>query len=1271
MNIEDIKNMDDINRLKEQYNNEIAHLSNELNALEEARRNKDLAVGEYERELESINRYTENEKNKLTELEKIERAYNNILTNLVALQKLTNYTPSDDYEKSEYEEELLARQNEINNNMDLLTPALLESIQEEVIKKLGIEEQEEVKDEKVEESSELTEEEIKSLEADAAKIIDEMNGLKEAVTKVDDLDDLERIKNELQIKAEELEKISSILTKSFSEEIEEMYAEDKESQELDIDNLSDQAINDINGKNTELVKLREDLEELELERKESIVRFKKIFNEERINQELNGPFTQEDYDKYFEYYMNQKIEEDERLKEINKKLKRVHNRIKKLEKEKKDVIKYSNEAFALEISYEEYIIIHKLLETGKDKRITKLFERKGLGDIVHKNGGRTKEEKEKLQEARDEIYKEVLEYKEKYDNLKSIEEIIDIIMDEDLGQIKQEEKPREMKLSPRAKNAIEENLGIIINGDVYISGDVNIVINGDGAKTLSFGSMTTGEDVPEADIDEERELPIDDNGSSSDNSVQSNEDELEDLPPVTEDNSLNNEEEQEEQVPFVPTVPNIPLLTGEVLEDEKTNTGSGNDNSPIDDVPYSDSPIIDEGNDGLSDEDEDNIISAEDFEDDDNKVVVPPVVDNDDDDENDLSDDDLEDDEDKDKGQEVPTGDDSSDSVEESEEKDDEKGQDSESEVKPKRGIREIIKDIRKEHEIGKKDGQRFRRSNLKVAESFKNEVQSGNYLYNIVHFVPGLVKAGVAFVSKLAAKLMLTEKVKDRMEDMKKNIDALPIEDLEVLWDEFRGNFITQEKYPQALTMVIQEKLREYAMGKVEAINIEITNAYRQVFTGKSMIEAIDKKLSEELSMEERDALLAQRKNILKAIVENIDLIRDKKIQGNKLLGDGLHGLDEDVRARDSKMNYVGLRFAKEYDLDKELEDKLTDFEKKENHGRAVGDDEEILEGFLGQEMLLEENTEVSNSVFGKRTTGKKQHSPLAEALNYSQDPFIRDLFTTIAFTTAAIGVINAINVHRAAQEQVANVDAANAQMTNHVHAKGQELVDQAPIFRKGMKAQTQEDVLAGSNSLEREALDHSAIDTGSWMGGKYSQYDAANHQAFEQFGDATRNGLSSISNRLSSGAIDQTEALRELVQLQQSTQSTLTSMLTKCYQTLQTYRGIKPQFDLDAPEKAMEFLINHSNSINDMNNAMLNSVEVGQELLGVSAEMVGELPSDLLTTLTACASSALLAYRVSSTMSAKYGDNKLHRNAVTDMFEDYMSEEEKEQEEEKAKSR
>ena len=109
-----------------------------------------------------------------------------------------------------------------------------------------------------------------------------------------------------------------------------------------------------------------------------------------------------------------------------------------------------------------------------------------------------------------------------------------------------------------------------------------------------------------------------------------------------------------------------------------------------------------------------------------------------------------------------------------------------------------------------------------------------------------------------------------------------------------------------------------------------------------------------------------------------------------------------KDFKAVESKMNYVGLRFSKQNNFDNELQARLADAGHRINEGIATQNDQELFEAFIDYEKIYYENTEVKGSIVGKRSTGKKWYSPHAELMDYRDDPFIRDLFTTIATVSA-----------------------------------------------------------------------------------------------------------------------------------------------------------------------------------------------------------------------------------------------------------------------------
>ncbi len=574
--------------------------------------------------------------------------------------------------------------------------------------------------------------------------------------------------------------------------------------------------------------------------------------------------------------------------------------------------------------------------------------------------------------------------------------------------------------------------------------------------------------------------------------------------------------------------------------------------------------------------------------------------------------------------------------------------------IKVKRGLREIIGDLRKDLYVGKKDGSRYRRSNLKVSQNFVKELQSGNTLYNIVHVVPATIKASIQLLGKLSGKIMLSEEAKEMMQTLETRVDNLSAEDLETIYREYRGNRINQERYPQALNMVIEKKVSEYILGKVTVINNKIEGNYACLFRDIQLLKELDGELRKgKLSIEKKTEKLDQRNFVLEDAADSIKAIRELKVQADNLLSGGLHGLSEDMKAAATKLNCVGMRFTKEHDLDNELEDALMDCEKRENKAIAEQNDEELLKAFIESEMLLSKNTEISYSIFGKRSTGKKYYSPLAEQLNYSNDPFIRDLFSTIAVATSVISAVNASNNIKAHQEETEQLLVSEKEILDKVHKAGEEITSKKGAMYEGMRAQANQDVLTNSGTIERATLDANGWALGT---DAYHAADKAGHAFTNNFYNSVQDRFASVSQAYTTKAIDEAGALQELIKISNDSHATLVNVTDKCLEILRPYAQNNPQFDLAAAQDAMQYIVDHPDAIANMNQAMADVQNVGEQLLNISQtniETISNLPGNLGTTIASAASACALASRVSSTMNttrkARYG------NAVTDMVDEY----------------
>ncbi len=567
--------------------------------------------------------------------------------------------------------------------------------------------------------------------------------------------------------------------------------------------------------------------------------------------------------------------------------------------------------------------------------------------------------------------------------------------------------------------------------------------------------------------------------------------------------------------------------------------------------------------------------------------------------------------------------------------------------------------------EIKAKDVKKFNASNIKIAENFKNDLKSGNALYNIVHIIPATVKAATSFLRKLSGSLMSRGRVKKVMTELNRRLDEdLSEEELDVLFNEYRGSQLKTDMNHQINDMILR-KLREHGLGKVSDLNDKIKYSYSNIFTLLGQIKVVDQKLVEgDLEKKEKDALLAEKTKLIDKAASHVKDVLISRKDANNLLSGGVHGLEEDFKAVSTKLSYVGMRFAKTNDFDNELQHKLGEYGENLSEALSEGDNEAILTNFMGLESCYYKNTEVARSMIGRRSIGSKYYSPLAEQFDYRDDPFIRDVMTTVVFASAAGSAINASLVHQFKAKELldkqnieaSRVNSSNDSIIDYVHQTGADIEGKRGIFQDGMEAQAHQDVLSSANSIERASLDMS-----NWkFNDVYHAADEAGHSFYNEFSQNVTSQINDITARYGSGSINQVEALHEMAKVANSAQSTLANVSSECSNIMKAYAETHPQFDLSAIQDSLDYVVAHPDAINDMNQAMLDVTNLAGGLEGLTlnhVEALASLPSDMSSTLVCAASAAGLALRVSNVMASNYGKKGVYGNEITDMMEEYVS--------------
>ena len=584
------------------------------------------------------------------------------------------------------------------------------------------------------------------------------------------------------------------------------------------------------------------------------------------------------------------------------------------------------------------------------------------------------------------------------------------------------------------------------------------------------------------------------------------------------------------------------------------------------------------------------------------------------------------------------------------------------------RGFYTIINEITEGLNVQKGTGKKYKVSNIKVSKEFKEELHSGNYLYNIVHFVPAVIKVPIKLIQKAFNKLRYSLEEKKTVKQLKERIENLDERDLNIIWEEYRGRKVIGEGYPDVLNILLNEKMQQYAMGKVAEINSSMEKKYIELFEAKKTIEKCDEIIEQaraEGKDEEVQKAMAVRQKVLSGKAELIKTLREESKTANLWLSGGAHGFEEDMKAAATKLSIVGKRFAKKQNLDPELTRRQAEVEQQELKAIDNNDNETALNAFIENETLLSGNTKIEQSIFGKRSTGSKYYEPLASKLEYGDDPFIRDLITTVAVSAAAISAANAIKVHGAdadnviktQQDQAAYFNDKNNELIDEVHSQGSRLADNGEDFMEGMKAQSEGNLVNHANTMERQTLDQTSWQIGTRA---YRAADDAAHGIYNNISDEVQESIADIAGQYQSGIISQETALDMLKEVANGSHQNLVELYSSYLPRLQEYAAGHPQFDLHCVTEAMDVVIQNPEAIAKMNEGMIESVQIGNDLMQLSAEQItalNSLPSDIKTTLFANGAAAVaLAYNVSKEMTKKANAGK-YGNKVTDMVSEYIA--------------
>ena len=591
--------------------------------------------------------------------------------------------------------------------------------------------------------------------------------------------------------------------------------------------------------------------------------------------------------------------------------------------------------------------------------------------------------------------------------------------------------------------------------------------------------------------------------------------------------------------------------------------------------------------------------------------------------------------------------------------------------------LQQIMYELQKGLEIKAKSGKRYQAANIKVAKNFKNELKSGNVWYNVVHFAPTIIKSAVDGIKKVAAKFNLwrTEQT-HTMDVLKDRIDNLSDADLQVIWEEYRGTQVNQDSFTSALNNMLNDRVQRFAREQVAQINNQIAAGYSQIFGDYQVIQGINEALGQEgISAADKARLQAQKQALLAGKAEQIGNIRKLYIQGNNYYSGGAHGFSEDMKAAGTNLSKVGKRFTINHDYDDELQERKAKLEMLETAAVRNGDDERAIEAFIQYEGLKSDETQLGRGLKGLgtlRSEGKMYYSPLVGEMDYRDDPFIRDVFTTVAMVGAAVSAANAIHTHvteankvlDAEQAKAAQVNGTNQQTIDQVHQTGQDIAGHRDTFEKGMEAQANSDAINTLNTGERNAYDVDAVVNGGGHGGygsAYREIDEQAHRTAQEMYNNYQRQVQETAAKYSQGLLSEGEVTQAFADMATQTHQTLDGIVQEALPYFQKYMETHPQFELAEVGKAMDYLVQNPDAIPKMYQGMVDVTNMGEDLAGLTIEQVEalqSLPSDMQTTLLGAVSSAALAYNCAKSTSKNRSSAKSEQEAqIIQMVSEYQA--------------
>ena len=561
-------------------------------------------------------------------------------------------------------------------------------------------------------------------------------------------------------------------------------------------------------------------------------------------------------------------------------------------------------------------------------------------------------------------------------------------------------------------------------------------------------------------------------------------------------------------------------------------------------------------------------------------------------------------------------------------------------EVHHKRSLETIIHGLIEGEEVQglkESDYTHFQGKNIRITPAaIKSEIfGEGPLAYRIARFpklITHVATGIVALGRKISGTLLSTRASREKIQIIQERLANLSEEDLQTLREEYRGSRVTEAKLPRFLDNMIADRIREMDKEAITRLTSEVEAIVNELYQKNSIINEIDAlRASGQITpaeAEHRIALVAEG---------SAELIRQYKAKNAEITRLSSHGTDEDIRASHSGMNIAGRRGAKKNDeITGELQNawkETSDFEQGMLDSLQDTDDLGALDSFIDYTNAVQRHTAHKKSIlFGDKSVGIRESNPIARQLDYREDPLLKDLTSSVMQLVAIANIANSVATELKTQQMVRDHNAAIAQHNAEVdrtgrmvHNSGDRLVAHEDAYGRGMQASTMQRMEAQNMTHEDSHLREFTPSNGDWTDAMltdgYARADADISHTFDgQVFTGLRDQFTRASSDLSAGTITPQQYLSQIRDISNQFITSSNSEFEHAYDVALRYASEHPQFDLTACQGSLDYTVQHVQDLIDMNDAMVESVNIGRVLQSLPmehAEVLGQLPSSLLTNL------------------------------------------------------